>query len=132
MILDYSAVRRPSHAELQGKILKARAKIAARDWLTADYRKLLPEFQALDAWTEEEQGKALEAATNEVVPEHYVGQRPPQRSYEDACKGAELFAFAWDSKHFGQRMYLKFCFVKETFYIVSFHEDKPRKREDRS
>lgn len=132
MILDYSTVRRPSHAELQGKILKARAKIAAGDWLAADYQKLLPEFEALDLWTEEERNEGLEAAANEIVPEHYVGLRPPQKSYEEACKGAELFAFGWESRHFGRRMYLKFCLVKETLYIVSFHEDKPHKREGHS
>jgi len=131
MIPDDSTVRRPSHGELQGKILKARGKIAAGDWLAASFEKLLPEFEELDLWTEEERNRALEMAADEVEPEHYAGQRPPQRSYEDACKGAELFAFAWHSRHYGRQMYLKFCFVKETLYIVSFHEDRRGEKEVR-
>jgi len=125
-------MRRPTHAELQGKILKARRKIAEGDWLAAEVRKLLPELELLDLWTAEEQTKALEIAVNEIRPEDYVGQRPPQRSYEEACKGAELFAFAWESRHMAKRLYLKFCLVKDTLYVVSFHEDKGRKEEETS
>jgi len=129
MILNYSTMRRPTHTELRAKILKARQKTGARDWLPANYQKLLPELESLDLWTEEEQSRALETAVSEIGAEHYVGTRPPQKSYEDACREAELFAFAWQSRHFKRRMYLKFCFVKETLYIVSFHEDKPREKE---
>ena len=114
-------MRRPSHAEVLGKITRARGKVAAKNWLAADIGKLLPEFHDLDCWTLEEQTEALAAALGEVGPEHYAGSRPPQRSYERACKGAELFAFVWESAHLGRRMYLKICFVKETLYIVSFH-----------
>jgi len=115
---------RPSHAEALGKILKARERVAAKDWLAADIAKLLPEFHDLDCWTLDEQTEALGAALGEVGPGHYAGSRPPQKSYERACKGAELFAFVWESAHFGRRMYLKICFVKETLYIVSFHPAK--------
>ena len=117
---------RPSHAEALGKILKARHKVAAKDWLAADIGKLLPEFQDLDRWTLEEQTEALALALGEVRPEHYAGSRPPQRS----CKGAELFAFAWESGHYRRRMYLKICFVKETLYIVSFHPAKFKKESE--
>jgi hypothetical protein len=117
-------MRRPSHAETLGKILKARQKVAADDWLAADLAKLLPEFHDLDCWTLDEQTEALGTALGEVGPEHYAGSRPPQKSYERICKGAELFAFAWESAHFGRRMYLKICFVKDTVYIVSFHPAK--------
>jgi len=117
-------MQRPSHAEILSKILKARQKVAAKDWLVADIGKLLPEFHALDRWTLEEQTEALAAALGETRPEDYAGSRPPQRSYERACKGAELFAFVWESGCFRRRMYLKICFVRETLYIVSFHPAK--------
>jgi hypothetical protein len=120
-------MRRPSYAETLGKILKARQKVAAEDWVAAEIAKLLPEFHALDCWTLEEQTKALATALGELGPEHYAGSRPPQKSYERMCKGAELFAFAWKSAHFGWRMYLKICFVKDTLYIVSFHPAKSGK-----
>ena len=123
-------MRRPSHAETLGKIARARQKVAARDWLAADIGKLLPEFHDLERWTLEEQTEALGAALDEVDPGHYAGSHPPQKSYERACKGAELFAFAWESAHFGRRMYLKICFVKDTLYLVSFHPEKPGKESE--
>ena len=79
-------MRRPSHAETLGKILKARQKVAAEDWLAADIAKLLPEFHDLDCWALDEQTEALGAALGEVGPEHYAGSRPPQKSYEGICK----------------------------------------------
>ena len=115
---------RPSHRELLGKILTARAKVSNRDWAVADIAALLPEFEALDLLTSEEQNTALESAFNEIAPEHYAGHRPPQKSYEQVCAGAELFAFTWDSASFACQMYLKFCFVKDTLYIVSFHKSR--------
>jgi hypothetical protein len=30
---------------------------------------------------------------NEITAQHYVGSRPPQKSYERATAGLELFAF---------------------------------------
>lgn len=117
-------MRRPSHSELNRKILRAREKISSADWHMANPEKQFPEFHALHLWTSEEMTKALEFALNETEPEHYAGGRPPQRSYERACSDAELFAFAWDSKHFRRRMYLKFCFVKGTFFVVSFHPER--------
>ena len=122
-------MQRPAHSELRGKILKVRAKIAAADWLMASTEKQIAEFRDLRLWTAAEMTRALEVAANEFTPEHYAGTRPPLRSYEKACKGAELFAFCWDSAHFGRRMYLKFCFVRETLFIVSFHSDRTPKEE---
>jgi hypothetical protein len=84
----------------------------------------------LNCWTAEEQSLALEAAANEIAPEQYVGTHPPQKAYEEVCVGAELFAFLWKSKHFGGWMYFKFCFVKDTFFVVSIHEDKRRGKEE--
>jgi len=122
-------MERPSHKELRGKVLKAREKITAADWSMANPEKQVGEFRDLNLWTGAEMTRALEIAANEVTPEHYAGTRPPMRSYEGACKDAELFAFRWDSAHFGRRMYLKFCLVKETLFIVSFHRDSTPKEE---
>ncbi len=91
--------------------------------MVADIGKLLPEFHDLDRgrWRSRRKHSRLLLAK--------PGRRttpalPPQRSYERACKGAELFAFVWESARFGRRMYLKICFMKETLYIVSFHPAK--------
>jgi hypothetical protein len=114
---------------LRKKILKAREKVSGADWVMANIQKQLPEFHDLDLWTQAEMTEALETALNETEPEHYAGTRPPQQSYERTCVGAELFAFAWDSSHFRRRMYLKFCFAKETLYIVSFHKQRAAKED---
>jgi hypothetical protein len=120
---------RPSHTELRGKILKARGRIGSADWSMASPEKQVAEFRDLNLWTATEMAQALEVAANEIDPEHYVGMRPPMRSYERVCKDAELFAFAWESAHFERKMYLKFCFVKETLFIISFHPDRTPKEE---
>lgn len=121
---------RPSHSELRSKILRARERIAERNWLAASFEKLLPEFHDLNCWTGEERSLALEAAANEIAPENYAGGHPPQKAYEELCRGAELFAFSWESKHFGRRMYFKFCFVRDSFYVVSIHEERPKGKEE--
>lgn len=126
MILIDWQMRRPSHSELNGKILKVRAKISSADWHMANPVNQFPEFHALSLWMSGEMTSALESALNEIKPEHYAGARPPQRSYERACSEAELFAFAWNSQHFRRRIYLKFCFVRDTFFIVSFHPERRR------
>jgi hypothetical protein len=120
-------VSRPSEKELWAKITRLREKLGADDWLVVDPLKLVPQFQALNLWTEDERSAALEAASNEIRPEHYKGGRPPLRAYERVCVEAELFAFAWKSVYFGKPMYLKFCFVKETLFLVSIHRDEPEK-----
>jgi hypothetical protein len=120
-------VSRLSEKELWAKITRLREKIGAGDWLFVDPLKVVPQFQALNLWTEDERAAALEASANEIRPEHYRGGRPPLRAYAGVCANAELFTFAWKSTHFGKQMYLKFCFVKETLFLVSVHRDEPEK-----
>jgi hypothetical protein len=115
---------RPTVKELGGKILKAREKASAKEWLAANAQKLMAQFDELDCFTDEEQNEAVEGALNEIQPQHYAGARPPDKSHEDACVGAEMFAFVWDSQHFKCRMYLKCCFVRDTLFIVSLHKAK--------
>jgi hypothetical protein len=70
----------------------------------------------------------LQAVFPEIRPGDYRGKRPPEPSYEQAIHGFELFAFSWDSKVFGCRMYLKFTVKGENLWIVSLHRDRPKKR----
>jgi hypothetical protein len=60
----------------------------------------------------------------EIKPNDYVGQYPPQRSYEDEIKDCELLAFRWLSEKLGCRVYLKFTFKEDKFWLVSLHEDR--------
>ena len=82
----------------------------------------------MDLYLFAEQRSALRSAMMELKPEHYSGTRHPQRSYEPATKGAEMFAFAWDSKRFTGSMYLKFALVgsgdAQALYVYSFHPSR--------
>ena len=67
----------------------------------------------------------LSQLLDEIKIEHYVGARPPRKSYEPIIKNCELFEFKWTCKIFGCDTYLKYCLKGETFYLVSLHKDRP-------
>ncbi len=79
---------------------------------------------------DEEELKLVDGATlgfdllEEIKPNDYVGQYPPQRSYEDEIKDCELLAFRWLSEKLGCRVYLKFTFKEDKFWLVSLHEHR--------
>jgi len=60
----------------------------------------------------------------EIEPDDYAGQYPPQRSYEDEIKDCELLAFRWLSKKLGCRVYFKFTLKETRLWLVSLHEDR--------
>ena len=79
---------------------------------------------ALDVLADGEVWELIGELLEEISPADYAGLRPPQKSYERAIKEKELFAFAWDSKKLGKRMYLKFALVNGDYYYVSLHKSK--------
>ncbi len=114
---------RPSYKELNKKIEQAREAALESRISTVD-----PETIAADAleigYLVEDISNVLVDILNEITPHNYVGQKPPQRSYEDKIKGSELFGFKWDSKLFGCPIYLKFTVIKDRMWLVSFHQDR--------
>jgi len=90
------------------------------------------DFDALDLFLPEEQMAALNAVISELKPEDYVGGRPPERSYEPATPGAELFVFAWRSRYFGRSMYFKFSIcgsgTGQRLFVYSLHPPRRRVR----
>lgn len=50
------------------------------------------------------------------------GSRPPQKSYEKAIAGLELFAFSWWSSKLGKQMYIKYVLKNGRYYYVSLHQ----------
>jgi len=56
----------------------------------------------------------------------YVGGRPPEKSYEVAIEGKELWPYSWDSISMNKKMYIKFCFVGGYYFYVGCHESKPK------
>ena len=60
----------------------------------------------------------------EITAKDYEGRRPPEKAYEKAILGKELFPFCWDSTILKKRMYLKFVLDGDILYYVSLHESK--------
>jgi len=117
---------RPSHKELTGKLKQALK--ATENQLSIPIVE--PKSFAIDAIElgysiKEDLRDVLKTILKEIKPEHYAGNRPPERSYKDNIHNAELFAFKWFSTKFDQEVYFKFTFDKsETMWLVSLHEDR--------
>jgi hypothetical protein len=113
----------PSHKEINRKIKQA------KDAISDNYFSILnPFIVAADAL---ELGVDLQHISYnlidllaEITPAHYVGQHPPQRSYEREIEGCELLAFRWLSKKLGCMVYLKFAMKGNRMWLVSLHEDR--------
>lgn len=114
---------RPSYKELNNKINQAKEAIFENRFFILD-----PVVIAADAlelgYLVDSLSDILSNLLNEIRPEHYAGQRPPQRSYEDKIKNCELFAFKWDSIFFGCEIYFKFTLKDDQLWVVSLHRNK--------
>ena len=114
---------RPSHKEINRKIKQAKEAVSENQ-----FSILNPVIIAADAF---ELGVNLQNISyilidllEEITPNHYAGQYPPQRSYEHDIEGYELLAFRWLSKQLGCRVYLKFTIKGNRVWLVSLHEDR--------
>jgi len=121
-------MKRPSYKELNTKIQQAReAVLESRIYI------LDPEIIAADAleigYLVEDISNVLSDILNEITASNYVGQRPPQRSYEDKIRGCELFAFKSESILLGCEIYLKFALKVDQMWLVSFHQHREKERE---
>jgi len=119
---------RPSHKEISRKIKQAKEAVSENQ-----FSILNPVIIAADAL---ELGVNLQKISyilidllEEITPNDYVGQYPPQQSYEHDIEGYELLAFRWLSKTLGCRVYLKFTIKGKIMWLVSLHEDR---KEDRN
>jgi hypothetical protein len=116
-------MNRPSHKEISRKLTLAKEAVS-KDRISI----LNPVSVATDTL---ELGLNLRNISNilsdvleEIEPDDYAGQYPPQRSYEDEIKDCELLAFRWLSRRLGCRVYLKFTLKETRLWLVSFHEDR--------
>ena len=114
---------RPSHKEINRKIEQAKEAVSENQ-----FSILNPVIIAADAI---ELGVDLQNISfilidllEEITPNHYAGQYPPQRSYEHDIEGYDLLAFRWLSKTLGCRVYLKFTIKGKRMWLVSLHEDR--------
>lgn len=90
------------------------------------------DFHRMDLVLKQDQESALATALSEMQPTDYCGPQPPDRSYEPATEGAEMFAFSWFSDYFGNAMYLKYSIVgsgpTEKLYVFSLHPSRYHRR----
>ena len=116
-------IKRPSYSEIQRKIKQARQAISKNN-----FSILKPTVVAIDALELgvhfEDINPVLMDLLDEIGPGNYVGQYPPQRSYEDEIFPSELFAFRWESKRLGCKIYLKFAFKENRLWLISLHQDR--------
>jgi hypothetical protein len=116
-------MNRPSHKEISRKLTLAKEAVSENR-----ISILNPVSVATDTL---ELGLNLRNISNilsdlleEIEPNDYAGQYPPQRSYEDEIKDCELLAFRWLSKKLGCRVYFKFTLKETRLWLVSLHEDR--------
>jgi len=114
---------RPSHKEINRKIKQAKEAVSENQFsifnpvtIAADAVELGINLQNISY--------ILIDLLEEITPNHYAGQYPPQRSYEYDIEGYELLAFRWLSKTLGCRVYLKFTIKGNRMWLVSLHEDR--------
>ena len=120
---------RPSTKEINKKLTAAREAIGSGKYYFLRPDKVYADLAELDLYTDEDLRIGLSSALQEIRSEDYAGSRPPDRAYESGIKEKELFAFSWDSTHFGFSVYLKFVDLSNEngrgLCFVSFHKDRP-------
>ncbi len=116
-------LQRPSFRELDQKIRHAKESVSKGrifilnpDVVAADVLELGVSFDGIR--------ETLLGLLEEADPGSYLGQHPPQRSYEKEIFRSELFAFRWNSGKLGCSVYLKFAFQENQFWLVSLHEER--------
>lgn len=137
-----SGQNRPSSKEAYQKVAKGLAAVEQGRRLISVAKHLSEAYDFLGVGTAAELWVEVAELLKELLTEgpyqHYVGGRPPERSYEDPpLAGKELWAYAWDSSKFGKEVYLKFALAAhsnaqktntgEIFYFVDCHESRPPK-----
>jgi len=114
---------RPSYKEINQKIRQAQKAISEHRISLINPISIAADALELD-FPVESIGSELTDIFGEITPNYYVGQYPPQKSYEDNIAGCELYSFRWVSRHLGCRIYLKFTLKENHFWLVSLHEDR--------
>ena len=108
----------------QKRVMTPKEAIEKGNRFFAEPDKIAGEINALDLGDAKEVWELILKLLPEIKAAHYEGKRPPEKAYEKAILGEDLFPFCWDSALLKKRMYLKFVLDGDTFYYVSLHESK--------
>ncbi len=108
--------KRPSDRELLKRLNEAKEYLKNRHGLFANPSKAVGELNNLDIGDANDVWLLIKELLEEISPRDYRGTRPPQKSYEKATAGLELFAFSWWSPKCAKQMYIKFILKNERYY----------------
>ena len=115
---------RPSEKEIFKRIREAKEALAKGRIAVLNPLAFASDALELGYLIEEELESLLAELLDGLGPAHYVGTRPPQRSYEQTIKGLELFAFELNSLRFQCPVYLKFALSFNVLWLVSLHKSR--------
>jgi hypothetical protein len=116
--------KRPSDRELTKRLKEAKELLKNRHGLFANLSKAVGELNDLDIGDANNVWQLIRELLEEISPKDYKGTTPPQKSYEKAIAGSELFAFSWWSTKCAKQMYIKFVLKNERYHYVSLHESR--------
>lgn len=116
--------KRPSDHELTKRLNEAKEFLKNRCGVFATPSKVVGELNDLDIGDTNNVWQLIRELLEEISPKDYRGARPPQKSYEKAIAGSELFAFSWWSPKCAKQMYIKFVLKNERYYYVSLHQSR--------
>lgn len=121
---------RPSRAELEKKVVEAISAINSGNRSIPYSKHFTSDQDDLGIEDTKDLWPLLVSFLEEIkslgASDCYAGGRPPQRSYEVAVEGKELWAYSWSSKSMDKQMYIKFCLVKGNYFYMGCHESKPK------
>jgi hypothetical protein len=115
---------RPSDKEIFKTIGEAKEAIAKGRIAVLNPIVVASDALELGYLIEEELESLLAELVDSLAPAHYVGTRPPQKSYEQTIKGLELFPFKVNIPRFQFPIYLKFTLSLKVLWLVSLHKSR--------
>jgi hypothetical protein len=120
--------KRPSNKEKINKIREALEAVQAGCCSIPLSKHLAADLAELEIENEDDYWKAIKTALEEIAMagavNAYAGRYPPEKSYD--FPDAELWAYRWESKHFGKEMYLKFAIKNKRYLHIDCHENRPK------
>jgi len=117
-------MKRPSDKEIIKRIKEAQEAVAEGRIAILNQIAIASDALELGYLIDGELESVLSEVLRVVSPAHYVGSRPPQRSYEQIIKDLELFAFEVNSPRFNCSVYFKFTIHARVLWLVSLHKSR--------
>lgn len=117
-------MKRPSDREIFKRIKEAREAVADERIGILNKEAVASDALELGYLVKQELESVLSELLDLISPGHYVGTRPPQRSYERTIKDLELFAFEVISLRFKGPIYFKFAISSGVLWLVSLHKSR--------